>query len=253
MSRSVFGKTSCLIILIITCFICFLFFDSCSNHSQPLEPEAPDPLAFFPLKKGHAAEYNYKFSFYYYNSTAYSKNLDRSGTFRIEVVQVLEKETAINFKIKSTFLIKNEIYSFENIGGPYRDTSYVRENFFTETQFDLLLEKDTLWYVTDAPSFERLEEGQRSVCMAGPIASGGKIDLKLFDFPVAYGLFSTLGVWELQRKENDDFYIYGGTVSTTDATILTVRNKGISKISIYAWVPSTNQPSEQKAEYVLVE
>jgi len=251
MSKSVCSRKSCFKLFIVCSY--FSLFIACSDSSQPFEPEVEDPLDFFPLKEGYAVEYDYKFSSSEYIPQGHSKDLNRLGRFQLEVVLVLEKETAINFKIKSTFLISNENYSFKNLllgATPiFRDTSYVRENFFTETQFDLLLEKDTLWYVTDAPSFERLEEGKRSICLAGPTDSGVKMDLRLFDFPVAYGLFSTLGVWEIGEKTTADAYIY----NTSEAKIVLVRNKGFERILIKAWTPTTNQQVNQTADYVIVE
>lgn len=157
---------------------------ACSDNSLPFGPEglAQTDLAFFPLRKGYKVDYTY----YYVNRLGYEDNSGeiykntwrKDGEFSLEVIDTYTKETEkkVFYKIRTEFVIKS-IYSYINPS----DTSWISRTDSTTIAEHYVMQKNgSLWYVKNAPSFERLDEGDTTLIMASPVASGGEMHLFLF-------------------------------------------------------------------------
>ena len=94
----------------------------------------------------------------------YHVTFQRNGTFSLEVIEELPKaaERKVFYKIRTTFALDNP------------DT-------VTTNEYDVMFAGGSLWYVANAPSFDRLDQGDTILMMASPIACGGEMNLKIFE------------------------------------------------------------------------
>ena len=181
-----------------------LIFFGCSEDSNPFMPEnlPENELAYFPLTEGYKADYTY-----YYRIEAYDGDFQRNGTFSLEVVDELPKvaERKVFYKIRTTFAVDNP-------------------NTVTTNEYDVMFAGGSLWYVSNAPSFERLDQGDTTLMMASPIACGGEMNLKIFE------LSEFRETRLLLTSREGDYCVYQGYIYPVDVT--TVKLKGIKRIDL---------------------
>ncbi len=176
----------------------------CSDDSNPFVPEnLPEhELAYFPLAEGYRADYTY-----YYRIEAYDGDFQRNGTFRLEVVDELPKvaERKVFYKIRTTFTLDNP------------DTVKINE-------YDVMFAGGSLWYVENAPSFDRLDQGDTTLMMAAPVACGGEMNLKIFE------LSEYRETRLLLTSTEGNYFIYQGHIYPVDVT--TVKTEGVKRIDL---------------------
>jgi len=211
-------------------------FAACSDDSTPFGPEGlvDTELAFFPLQKGYKADYRY----YYSRASRYwdieygesDNHWRKDGEFHLEVTDTYTNTTnkAIYYQIMSTLLIKSSYYYVSS--HPQDTTWSIHSDSITTVTYNIMLQNGALWYVDNAQSFERLEEGDTTMMMASPIASGGNMSLELFPVRTFSGTPVKLSGFNTYV---DTMYIYGyNSFSGDESTICkTKKNKGISVVS----------------------
>jgi len=215
-----------------TVVMLILILISCGGDS-PTGPEViANQLEYFPLRFGYNAEYSFSYDYSYYNEISISHKID--GVFKIAVVQALQKQNSAFFRIASKFLIEKEEYIKRYPGGILK--AYTNVDFTREFEFDLLFEKDTLWYVNDAPSFLRMNEGSRFLMMGPQIAGQGTLNLDLFNYPPNLSFRSDLD-YKTRSEEDELIYSFrgavynGGTFPNVITSIISfVENKGIVEL-----------------------
>lgn len=199
-------------------------FLGCSDDSNPFTPEnlILTELAYFPLKQGYKADYTYQ-----YTGKSGRWGIEgwgrKEGSFHLEVVDTYTKESkkAVFYKISTRFILK-AIYNYTTP----TDTFWIsRSDSMVTAVYDIMLKNSSLWKVENAPSFDRLDEGDTTLMMASPIACGGELHLDLF--PVqAFG--TPLTLYEVSSYDESlglcGYYQYPNTHCNT------VKNKGIVEI-----------------------
>jgi len=190
--------------------IILLFTCACSDNSGPFTPSniALGDLAFFPLREGYMADYRYyrKIRFGDPDRQESSELLALCclpGLFHLEVIDTFTKEKAVFYRIKTSLQLYVDYCS-----GPYDDpldNSSWKSGLdsLSTVEYDLLYRNNTLWYVRNAPSFERLDEGDTTLMMAAPVGRGGYMNLKMF--PV--GAF-----WGAPMEMQPSYVMYGDTL-----------------------------------------
>jgi len=209
---------------------------SCSDDSVPLAPDilARSELAFFPLQEGYSAEYafTYDYNYDYYNAL-YSTRHQYEGIFRLEVLDTRVKESTKNvfYRVRTTMFVQKEYYAhLPNWEG--EAVVYTINDSTVTADYNLLLSGGSLWYVENAPSFERLDEGDTTLMMAGPIASGGALNLKLFS--CLQGVVAISGTFPFSSAgDNGSYHLEYCGYPSRYVTVTTVRGKGIKNISFH--------------------
>ena len=114
--------------------------------------------------------------------------------FHLEVTDkhINETERVVFYKLETVFFIQEEYYLLD--GNIYDssepDEEYTRNDFTVTGEYDIMFRDGSLWYVENAPDFDRLDEGDTTMMMASPVASGGDMNLKLFKYPGVYNGFT---------------------------------------------------------------
>ena len=140
--------------------------------------------------------------------------------------------------------------SKKDLADAWKDTKeeYKRHDFDNTTEYDVLFENDTLWYITDSLQ----SPDSRTLMMSPPFACGGMINLKLFNYPDLIGFIDIeKNCWlhngsyrprrcEYEIKGDTCVYDIGGSHpsgyrSLIDYLIKFVRHKGVVELSIYEY------------------
>jgi len=200
-----------------TAFIVAILFLSCGKDNNLLAPEPEpqvvvSPLEYFSLSEG--SRWKYMFSDHYKeNKTVTGGSYQElthnyDGYFTLTVIKTLEytlEEGRSDFyKLLASFIIEKEEFSHikgdtGNNGGAAGDSSYTRNVYVESSVYSLLLVNDTLWYIENAPSFNILDQGERSPMMLFSDESGAIINPRLFNYPEA-DYFSTIKGGTRQQK-----------------------------------------------------
>jgi hypothetical protein len=220
----------------IVCLIVSCVFYNCSDDSGPYVPEElpNNELAYFPLENGYQADYTFYYSFDYSDYTV--KDLRLNGTFRLEVTDthIKEPETEVFYKLKTTFFIQEE---------------YTDNDFTLTGEYDIMLKDGSLWYVENAPSFERLDEGDPTLMMACPYGCGRNINLKLFNCP---GVYNGLPYYGWPRSNYEDcktdstchynLFAYNGSARPPDTShAVSIKFRGIKSYVIQQYLGGGNR------------
>jgi len=161
---------------------------------EPQPPPVPEnPLAFFPLKDGFKAVYIYFDNYEYYNETGTSitnENHRYDGWFILEVNSTQKRDSLTFFQLSATWHIDREEYArkehyYDGIWKVRLDSSFnnVYTNSIVTTEYILLYDRHSLWYVENTQDFDLLNSDSLTLMMEDPQDTVGKINLKLFDFP----------------------------------------------------------------------
>ena len=108
------------------------------------------------------------------------------GTFHLGVIRVLKLEELNYYRIRSTFLIDKE-YFYKAFANEIVD-SFTRKDFFISTDYEVFLRDGSLWYFESPNEVDGLGEGKLSLLMEAPVAAGGEVDLRLFNYPELFDL-----------------------------------------------------------------
>ncbi|MCE5272501.1 hypothetical protein LLH00_14575 [bacterium] len=225
---------------------------ACSDDSVPFGPEslAKKDLAFFPLRKGYKVDYNYYFSeklgYEIITGGRYENNWRKDGEFHLEVIDTYTKESEkeVFYKIRTVFVIK-ATYSYKSPS----DTTWIsRTDTTTTTEHYIMQTNGSLWYVTNAPSFERLEEGDTTLMMASPVASGGEMHLLLFPA----GVFGS-AIYRYQGDISVDNSNICGYCDYPSGCCYTEKNKGITLIEDRSIIDSQSNYDESEIRLELIE
>ena len=189
------AATACLILLL-----------SLSCNDSVFDPDrliTGAPLSFFPPAGGE----HWTYSFYnhsFYSSTDKSSNTgtfehNYDGLFVVEVIKDsiinTEQRNARFYNLTISFQIEKEYYSCTNPEFlavedtiQLSDTSYTNLNFTLSFEYDLLFENDTLWIVENAPGFDRMDQGERTLLafysLFSPLSSrSGLVSLMILTYP----------------------------------------------------------------------
>lgn len=218
--------------LLIPCLAVLALFSGCSSDSNPFSPEnlTLTELAYFPLQNGYRADYRYYYgrtSGYMDFHTGYIENRSwKEGEFHLEVSDVFTKadDKTVYYRIKTTLTITSSyFYNSSNL----QDTTWlIRSDSTTTSDYNIILQNGALWCVQNAPSFDRLDEGDTTLMMSSPIACGGEIHLDLF--PVRAYLGAPIILNQISSyNDNLGLCKYYGYQNTSCNT---VKNKGIVEI-----------------------
>jgi len=104
------------------------------------------------------------------------------------LIKEKDKSHVVFYKVETSFNINEESYikypwDWKTSEDP--DSFFSRENFELKKDHFLVFENNSLWYADSAASFEQIDESALSPMMQAPIATGGDIYLKIFQYPVA--------------------------------------------------------------------
>ncbi len=162
-------------------FCCMVILFALSCNDSVFDPDrliTGAPLSFFPVAGGERWTYSF-YNHSFYSTTDISSN---TGTFEhnydgLFVVEVM-KDSIIStgerqarfYNLTISFQIEEEYYSCTNpeflaIEDTIQlsDTSYTNLDFTLTSEYDLIFDNDTLWIVENAPGFDRLDEGERTL------------------------------------------------------------------------------------------
>ncbi|MBW7995597.1 MAG: hypothetical protein FVQ81_03280 [Candidatus Glassbacteria bacterium] len=231
------GSKGCFFTLAVA-FLLSFFFSCGSDPAAPVVPDQPDepkviPLHiadFLPLEEGYSRRYGYYYKFARYIPT--DIGIYVSGNCELKVNQVIAHNSVTSASVEVTFdMTKSNLYGF-------RDTTFSRT-------FDILQTQDSIWYVTGAPSLERLNEGTRIPMMFTPQGESSFLDLRLFalDLGELFKYQDELVFEDLSFEatgENLNYNIdtfvpsFGVIINSVRSTVILVRGEGIQ--SIDQWV-----------------
>ncbi|MBW7998132.1 MAG: hypothetical protein FVQ81_16500 [Candidatus Glassbacteria bacterium] len=192
-----------------------LFITGCGDDT-PLEPKPVIPvipvvteehLRFFPLSPDFVAEYEYisQTDPRSYNPSPLEK---WTALLRIEVIDSWIEGLTAGYKIRKTLL-----HPVEGYEGELADLSAgeIDHNLTIEEEFNILYQDSTLWYVDEAPSFEKLAEGTLTVFFEDPANGRGEINLRMYSYSGVYSLdLERMDRFFLERVINDE---HGYTVN----------------------------------------
>lgn len=215
------------LVLIIVLFQ--FIFTGCSNDN-PLAPYGGlDISMYFPLELGFTASYEFECRYSAGHGTMFFIRSVK-GNCTINVSSILSQQSLLFAKLSSTFSVSKDL-SVDDRGyevittesGPYTITE----------EYDLIQSADSVWYVSDAPDFSRLDEGKRSLLMHLPLGGSCQLDPDFIVFP-GWDVSSRLYEAELKSDTliyavEDDLQLVGGGPYKR-GTVKFGKNKGLESI-----------------------
>jgi len=165
------------------------FYISCSEDS-PLTPEdsagiTPEEFPFFPLSEDFEAVYkcvSKEDPVYPGRISPYER---WQALLRLKVIRTIKKEEVVFYKIEKTVLFPVEGY--EGDLAEIEDSEIDHSRTIVQ-EYDILYQDSTLWYVNNAPSFEKLDQGTKTFFYTSPYIWRSFINLELFGIPDKYPL-----------------------------------------------------------------
>ena len=150
----------------VSTFIIFVVSCLLSCGSNPVAPETSLHIAdYFPLEEDASWKYDYNYEMSKWDNSVGSATV--KGSCELNVIKVIKDNSNTFASVEVSFNMTNgNLLSF-------RDTTFIRT-------FDILQTPDTIWYVVDAPSLERLNEGTRIPMMFNPCEGSNYLDLRMF-------------------------------------------------------------------------
>lgn len=142
-----------------------------------------DLFDYLILKQGSRWRYGYEYNsshrhYYDYETVEISRSL--IGLFELDITRIETVHLATNYRIKALYQIDKEEYRYHKVmyltdEPEVTDTSYTKENFEINEEFNLVMDNDTLWYET--------EEGKEYFINVR-LEKSSLVNLKLFGIPV---------------------------------------------------------------------
>ncbi len=221
-------------------FCLYVFSLSCGG--DPVSPEDSFHIAdYLPLEEG----YNRRYSYYYQRQGRSDDGFDQSFTlkcnYKLEVINTVKDGSQTYATVAATFTLT------ANSNPNYGDTTFTRT-------FDILQTQDSTWYVTGAPSLDRLNEGTRIPLMFTPKEENNYIDFRLFalDLGEMFKYQDELKFDGLSFEVTGDTLVYhidtmkySSPNSGVRATLILVRGLGIRSIDQWdvTWGTSLHEES----------
>jgi hypothetical protein len=172
--------------ILLTC----LFLLSCESNTPLEQDPEPEPvitekaLSFFPLSPDFVAEYEYA-SRTEPGSRRHSPLGKWAALLRLEVVDNWSEGLTAGYKLRKTLL-----HPVEGYEGTLKEMAAedIDHSQTIVEEFDLLYQDSTLWYVDDAPSFEKLTEGTLTVFFEDPADGQGQLNLRMYSYQDIFSL-----------------------------------------------------------------
>jgi len=219
----------------------------CSDASTPLAPEEEgiqDQLEFFPLRENYSVYYKFSYNYKFENFFHGRHTID--GTFHLGVIRVLKLEELNYYRIRSTFLIDKE-YFYKAFANEIVD-SLTRKDFFISTDYEVFFKDGSLWYFESANEVDSLGEGELSLMMEAPVAAGGEVDLKLFNYPELFDL----GKYDGGVQGDSSFY-RSVEEPKNWKKVKFARNKGVVEIDYFSVTGTSTHKNIETVKFELLD
>jgi len=184
----------------------------CGNDN-PMAPEKEHNITIYlPLKEDYTARYKFTCGYWAGHGQGYSIRLVK-GNLTMNVPDIISHQSLLFAKLLTTFSVLSDsswdargpgMETIINASGPYNIVN----------EYDLIQSADSVWNVSDALDFNRLDEGNRSLLMHRPGNDYCQLDLS---FIVLNGWDAGSKLYKAEFKAdtlvytvNDDLLITGG-------------------------------------------
>lgn len=172
-------KTSKLLFILTSIMI--VVFTNCGNN--PFEPYHSGEIELWTLAPGARWEYNTYYSSHSYSSDGYDTRTDHTGRLSVNILEIdnIEKDflVEVKFVIDSLYYYRRyfdyEVSDYKTITYTiYQGDPGIPSFSDSSMEFNLVLERDTLWC---------LEDGNLLFLMPRRFVHGGMINLRPFYYP----------------------------------------------------------------------
>lgn len=233
-------------------FVFFLLFaGGCEDNNPEAPSEVQEISAYLPLKQGNTVRYSFECRYSKANGLAgYTNSI--KGKLTINVTSIITRNNLLFAKLATDCSVLSDS-TWNSLGPGYETEITAKEPYSILNEYNLIQSVDSVWKVTAAPDFSRLDEGSRSLVMHLPLEGDCSLNP---DFIVLTGWDAGSELYKAEYRadtliywvHDDLHYVGGGPYKTS--TIKFLKDWGLESIECtYGERALTLSPSYWEVTY----